>query len=133
MLAVVFVAQGYPAPEQANHGVLLRVEFVISLQQHLESCDDQKSSEDVDHPMEILKQSSAGSDKNRSHEQRADNPPKKNSMLIDGRGREVLKDHEKDEEIIDAEGFFDDITGEKFESFLLSPNKVDSEVKNQGQ
>src|SRR5262245_3925763 len=97
MLPLIFVDYWNPTLEQANHGVFLRVEFVISLQQHLDPCDDQESSEDVDHPMKILKQSGAGGDENRSHEQRADNPPEKNPMLIDGGGREILKNHEKDE------------------------------------
>ena len=47
-------------------------------------------------------------------------------------GVEILKDHKKNEEIIDAKGLFDDIAGEKFESFCPQ-NKVDSQVKNQGQ
>ena len=83
--------------------------------------------------MKILQQGGAGGDKDRSHEQRADNSPEENPMLIDRRSREILKNHKKNEEIIDAKGFFDDIAGEKFESFVLSPNKVDSQVKNQGQ
>jgi hypothetical protein len=54
-------------------------------------------------------------------------------MLIDSRRGEVLKNHEKNEKIVDAKGLLDDVAGEKLESFFLSPNKIDSEVKNQGQ
>src|SRR5215467_1875899 len=125
MLPLIFVDYWNPTLEQADNGVLIGLQLFVALQQHLDSRDDQKSSKDVDHPMEVLEQGCPSGNKNGSHDQRTDNPPKKNSVLIDGGGREILKNHEKDEQIIDTKGFFDNVAGEKFESFLLSPKKID--------
>src|SRR5262245_59700102 len=125
MLPLIFVDNWNPMLEQADNGVLIGLQFFIALQQHFDSRDDQKSSKDVDHPMEVLEQGCPSGNKNGSHDQRSVNPPKKNSVLIDSGGREILKNHEKDEQIVDTKGFFDNVAGEKFESFLLSRNKVD--------
>src|SRR5215467_5158678 len=125
MLPLIFVDYWNPTLEQADNGVLIGLQLFIALQQHLDSRDDQKGSKDVDHPMEVFEQGCASDNKNGSHDQRTDNPPKKNSVLIDGGGREILKNHEKDAQIIDAEGFFDNVASQEFKSFLLSPNKVD--------
>src|SRR5215510_13296763 len=119
MLPLIFVDYGYPALEQMDNGVLIGLQLFIALQQHLDSRDDQKSSKDVDHPMEVLEQGCPSGNKNGSHDQSTDNSPEKNPMLIDGRGREILKNHEKDEQVIDAKGFFDNVTSQKFESLLL--------------
>src|SRR5215813_7590957 len=125
MLPLIFVDHWNPTLEEADNGVLIGLQLFIALQQHLDSRDDQISSKDLDHPMEVFKHGCPSGNKNGSHAPRTDNPPKKNSVLIDGGGREILKNHEKDEQIIDAEGFFDHVASQEFKSFLLSPKKID--------
>lgn len=104
-------------------GFLSGSNFASPWHSNLDSGDDQKSAEHVDHPVKILKQSGAGCDKNRSHDQRTDNPPEKHPMLIDGGGREILKNHEKNEEIIDTERFLDDVAGKEFSAFSCPQTK----------
>jgi len=50
--------------------------------------------------------------------------------FIDAKGTE---DDEKQEEIVDAEGFFDQIAGEKFQRGLASPIVKYADAEQQGQ
>ena len=50
-------------------------------------------------------------------------------MLVFGRRGKVLKDHQKDEQIVDAQRFFDDVTGEKFQRLLLAPREIEAQVE----
>ena len=40
----------------------------------------------------------------------------------------IGKDKEEDEEIIDAEGFFDDIAGKKLQRFLFPESEIDGDI-----
>ena len=44
---------------------------------------------------------------------------------------EILKDHEKDKQVVDAQRFFDDVAGEEFKSFLFAPGIINSSIEDQ--
>ena len=47
------------------------------------------------------------------HDKCAEDPPKEHGVLIGGRNVEVGEDQQKDKDIIDAQGFFDQIVRQK--------------------
>jgi hypothetical protein len=53
-------------------------------------------------------------------------------LVLAGRA-EILKDHQKHEQVIDAQGFFDDVSGEELERFFGSPRVIDPNIEDHRQ
>jgi hypothetical protein len=54
-------------------------------------------------------------------------------MLITGRDLKISKDKEEDKKVIDAQRFFDQITGEKLNSRIVATVPKNTQVKKQRQ
>ncbi len=67
----------------------------------------------------------------RAHHQSATAPPETRLYVAIGRHAERLEDQQKDKNIVHAERFFHEITGEKFQAHLRSLRKIDPEVEKQ--
>ncbi len=83
----------------------------------------------------LLDQRRARKNHHAAHHQRAQNPPFQHAVLKTFVDRERAKDHQEKEQIIDTEGFLDQIAGKKLNSTLLpgkcqtpSPNSTDSAI-----
>jgi hypothetical protein len=83
--------------------------------------------------VKVLQQSRAGNNESGAQKKRAYDSPEENPVLKHGRSREILKNHEKDEEIVDAERFLNYVSGEKFKRLLLSPREIDREIEDERQ
>src|ERR1700756_2622126 len=81
--------------------------------------------------METVDELNSGTDENPAQNQSPDDSPEKHPMLLLLGNREVIEDHQKDEEIVDAERQFENIAGEKLKAGLLSLPKVEDTGEDQ--
>jgi hypothetical protein len=79
--------------------------------------------------METGDQANPGADEDAPQDERADDAPEQNSMLLLVGHGEIFKNHEEDKKVIDTEGNFQDITGNELQSYLMPL----PEVKNDGE
>ena len=64
-----------------------------------------------------------------AHYQRAKDAPDEDAMLRDGRNAEVGEDQNKNENVIDAERVFDEITGKKIERCVRAAQFPDQQIE----
>ena len=64
-----------------------------------------------------------------AHDQRAKNAPHEHAMLRDGRDAEVSEDQNKNENVVDAERVFDEITGQKIERCVRAAQFPDQQIE----
>ncbi len=64
-----------------------------------------------------------------AHDQRAKNAPDQHAMLRNGRNAEVGEDQNKNENVIDAERVFDEITGQKIERSVRAAQFPDQQIE----
>ena len=68
--------------------------------------------------MKAFDEGDACEDQDRTHDQRSQDAPKQNAMLIHRRDTEILKNQGKDENVVDAERYLDQVAGQKFQTSL---------------
>jgi len=78
-------------------------------------------------------QTHSGPDKNAAHEQRTQDSPEQNAMLLLFRDREIIEDYEEDEEIIDAQGKFKNIPSDEFQRGMVALPEVQQDREGSGQ
>ncbi len=76
---------------------------------HANAGKDQKRTEDIDNPMELLEQGCADSDQRAAHHQCSENSPKKHAMLIRGWHSKEREDQNKNKDVVYAERLLDQI------------------------
>ena len=64
---------------------------------------------------------------------RAENPPEQNTVLIRQGNGKIGEDQQEDKDVVHAERFFDQITGEKFQGQLRPAGIINPRVKGQSQ
>ncbi len=64
-----------------------------------------------------------------AHHQRAKNTPDEDAMLRDGGNAEVGEDQNKNENVIDAERVFDEVTGQKIERSVRAAQFPDEQIE----
>jgi hypothetical protein len=82
--------------------------------------------------MKPLDQGYPDDDESATHDQRADDSPEEDLVLVLGRNLEIGKDQKKDKEVVNAEGFFYQIAGEKLKSRFITPPEIDDDIETQG-
>src|SRR3989304_1284572 len=100
--SILFVAVGYrhQSAKEPQHGIPFRVNLLALLPGHLDAGQDQEGPEDVNDPMELLDQGNAGGNKDGPHNQRAQDAPEKDLVLVGGRHAKVGEEHQEDENVI---------------------------------
>ena len=83
--------------------------------------------------MKALNQSDAHANENGSHDNGAKNAPKQHAMLVAPIHAEIGENQQEDEEVVDAEGLFDEIPSQELQSFDGSLPKIDPQVEQQRQ
>src|SRR5262249_55460845 len=68
-----------------------------------------------------------------AHDECSENAPKQHLVLINRRHPEIGEDHEKDEEIIDTQGFFNEITSEEGQSGIVATPQVHAKIEQECQ
>ncbi len=64
--------------------------------------------------MEVGDEGGADADHGAAHDECAEDAPEEDAVLVAGGDGEGAEDHGDDEDVVDAEGFFDDVAGEVF-------------------
>src|SRR5262245_65995984 len=101
--------------------------------QHLEAGVDEKCTKDVSDSMEAVNQSHATGYENAARDQRTDDPPEQNLVLIGGINPKVAKQHKEDEKVIDAERFLNQVAGGELQGLLLALPKQKKDGKGGGE
>src|SRR5262249_21356276 len=97
--------------EQANHRVLFGLDLLVFVESKLDAGKDQEAAEDVGHPMELVEQGFPSRDENGTHDQCAEDPPEEDTVLVPARNLKVVKNQKENEQVIDAQRQFEQITG----------------------
>src|SRR5579862_8627536 len=113
-------------PEKRRVG---RANILLLHEQHVHAGVNEESAEDVHHPRKSLDQLGTRIDHHPAHHQRAQNPPLQHSMLKSFVDRERPEDDEKQEQVVNAEGFFDQVAGKKLNSTLWAREMPDAGSK----
>ena len=117
--ALVIARHGDKAAQRLHQRILLGSTFCSPITRSRMPLIDQQASEDVENPVKPGDQAHPGANKDAAQEQRAQNTPEQNAMLLLLRDREIIEDHEEDEEIIDAERNFQNIAGDELQRSLV--------------
>jgi len=124
---------GQDAPHQPEDRVLLRVHFVIRSKRHSHRGDHQERAENVDDPVQPVDQFDPGKDERQPHDKGAQDSPEQHLVLIDRGDSEIREQEKEDEQVIYAERFFDEVSGQKFERRLPAPPVMDKRAKAEGK
>src|SRR4029077_8352603 len=91
----------------------------LPAKEHLYAREEQKSSEEINRPVERFNERDTNADHHSAQDQRTQNTPKKHTMLVSRRHGEIGKDEDKNEDVINAERIFHQVTGQKLQSFCV--------------
>ena len=82
--------------------------------------------------MEFFNECNPDQDESPTHDERPEDTPKQHFVLVSGRDFEVGENDEKNEEVVDAERFFDQISGKKLKRGFMPVPIVYTDVEQQG-
>src|SRR5437660_707838 len=83
---------------------------IFAFGDHPDAGHDEQRAEDVQDPVERGDQDRARADKQPTHDQRAENAVEQHAVLAHLRDAKVLEDENDDEDVVDAERLFDDVS-----------------------
>ncbi len=115
--------------------------LLVACNEHLDAACDKKGAEEVEHPVELLHDGSAGADHDAAQEQDGDDTPDERAILINARDRKRAEDQRNDKDIVDRQRLFDDEAGIIFKTevgALLGPHpkperKRDADIEKREQ
>src|SRR3989304_2926048 len=120
--------------EQSNEDVALRMNVhCLVLKCHLDSGEYQECAKDVKDPVELPDERHPDEYQQSSHQQGTDDSPEEDLVLVLCRHFEIRENHQEDEEIVDAQRFFDDEAREELESDLGTLEEVDTGIEEEGK
>src|SRR6202023_770507 len=117
--APVVIGYGNEISKRLHQWIRRWVNLVIPAQAQADAAENQQHPKKVKHPMETGDQADPGADEDAPQDKRADDAPEQNPMLLLVGHREVFENHQEDEKVIDTEGYFQDITGNELQSYLM--------------
>ena len=97
--------------------------------EQLESRVQQESPEEIEDPIEPRDQRGARADHRAAQDQRAQDSPEQQAMLVAGIDAKILEDQQENENVVQAEGFFDDVAGKKLEAGPAAMRKENPRAK----
>ena len=130
---VVVFGNGDEAAEEADDESLLRVDIGFLFDDHFDACEYEKGAEDVDDPGKFGDEFGADSDHGGAHNEGTEDAPEEDFVLVAWRDGEVGEEQGDDEDVIDAEGFLDDVAGEEFEGFVIAHEVPNTEIEGEGE
>jgi len=129
--------------EASHDGVLFGVDLLVFQPQHFHAGEGEEDAEDEDHPAEGLQERGASSDEDGAEDERADDAPEEDSVLVLRGDIEVAEDHEEDKDVVDAQGLFHQVAGEERERGVFGrvggarldsvPEEVEAEIEEEGE
>jgi transcription elongation factor GreA len=100
-------------------------------EKHSQRRDQQEHAEQVENKMKPTHQDDAGQDHDSAHDQRAENSPHQRAMLSPRRHAKVSKNQYENEDVINAQRIFDEVSSEKIEGGVRSLDIPDKRIKSE--
>src|SRR4029077_11269973 len=75
---------------------------------------------EIKRPVKRFNEDDTNADHHTAQDQRTQNTPEQHTVLVSSRDGEIGKDEDKNEDVIDAERIFHQVTGQKLQSFRVS-------------
>ncbi len=132
--AVKFLGDAKMSAGEAEDGIAFKVHGLVAFPEHVNSGVNKEGTEGGKKPVEARDQGGAGGDHDTAHEESANNAPGEDAVLNALVNVKSAENDEKDEKIVDAESFFNDIAGKVFQTALCAepvPDKK-SEAESKG-
>ena len=98
-----------------HHGIFLGVHGMLRAEQ-LESRVQQERPEQIENPCKSLDENDAYTDHHTAHHESAQNSPEQQAMLVACVDTKELEDQQKEENVVYAERFLNEVAGEKLKS-----------------
>jgi hypothetical protein len=133
VLPVVNVSHGHDVPEQPDHRVGLRLDSRLVAHRHPDAGEDQKGTEDVENPVELLDQVRPGANHGAPHRQRAQDPPEQHPVLQAWGDPEVTEEEGENEDIVDRERLLDEIARQELQGGVAPHEGDNPAVEGQRQ
>ena len=94
--------------------------MVVAGEEKFDGGEEEEAAEDIGDPGESVNQDRTGQNHHPSHHQCAQDPPEENTVLIFLGNAKVREDQGDDENVVEAEGLFDQPPGEELQRRLLA-------------
>lgn len=107
--------------------------LAVAGEEQTDAGDDEQRTEEVDDPVEAREQRGAEGDEDRAHDDRAEDAPEENAMLVDLRNGEGGEEHDEDEDVVDGERLLDDVAGEELHGLVAAEAEIDPAVEDERQ
>jgi hypothetical protein len=98
----------------------LKLDFFFTLKEHLDSCYDEETTEDIDDKVKCFEDMDTKCDHDSTHHEGSEYSPEEDFVLIDFSDFEIREYQYKDKQIIDTERFFHHVGGHKLQGFFTS-------------
>ena len=103
--------------DDAQNAVFIGVYGSAAAEHHLDAGEDKDGAEDEDHPLK-MEERRAQRDEDGAEDQCPEDAVEEHAVLELLGNAEEAEDDDKDEHVVDAERFFENVSGEKFERDL---------------
>ena len=102
-------------------------------EEHLDAAVEEEGAEEVEDPIHQGDERDADADHQAAHDQRAENAPVQDAMLVFAGNAEIGKDEGDDKDVVHREGQLDQIAGDELEGLLLSTQGLQGQGKEHRQ
>ena len=129
----VFRGGRHDASEEPQDGVAIRVNGVAVRAHEPDTGDDEQDAEQVDHPVGRGKDGRARGDEHRTEDDRPEDPPEQQPVLVRRRHREGREDQGEHEDVVDREGQLDQVAREILRARITAPGRCDERPEAEGE
>src|SRR5829696_7747639 len=88
--------------------ILFGVNALVIDEHHFEAGVDEKRAKDIEDPVILLHQRGPGPNHHAAHDERAEDTPEEDAMLVFGRVAEISEDQGDDEDVVHRQGKFEE-------------------------
>lgn len=113
--AVVVRGDGDAAANPVEGRVVVEVGFLAGGPPHLDTGEEQEGAEEVEDPVEFGDEPGADQDHRGAQDECAEHADHEDALLEFGRDGEVGEEHQEDEDVVDRQGFFDQVAGDELD------------------
>jgi hypothetical protein len=121
------------AAGEAKHGIPLVMDLFVGLPEHVQAGVNEENAKGGNDPVKPGHKRSTRCDHEPAHHERAKDAPGQDAMLHLFVHLEGTENNQKNEEVIDAQRFFDDVARQVFQAALLAGPAPDEVAEQQSQ
>ena len=109
--ALVGIAYRQQPAHQPDYRIPTDIDSSFRAKEHLYAREEQKGAEEIKRPVERFHERDTNADHHPAQDQRTQNTPEQDTMLVSRRYAEIGKHEDKNEDVIDAQRIFHKVTG----------------------